>query len=75
MPDPLKSMLTRQGLTTPSAIQAATLPNSLAGRDVLGRSQTGSGKTLSFGLSLLARLDGHKAESRHPLAVVLAPDP
>ncbi|MEU3308360.1 DEAD/DEAH box helicase [Nocardiopsis sp. NPDC055551] len=73
MPDPLKSMLTRQGLTTPSAIQAATLPNSLAGRDVLGRSQTGSGKTLAFGLSLLARLDGRKAESRHPLAVVLAP--
>ena len=73
MPDSLKSMLTRQGLTTPSAIQAATLPNSLAGRDVLGRSQTGSGKTLAFGLSLLARLDGRKAESRHPLAVVLAP--
>ncbi|WP_067607426.1 DEAD/DEAH box helicase [Nocardiopsis listeri] len=73
MPAPLKSMLTRQGLTTPSAIQAATLPNSLAGRDVLGRSQTGSGKTLAFGLSLLARLDGRKAESRHPLAVVLAP--
>ena len=73
MPAPLKTTLSRQGLTTPSTIQAATLPNSLAGRDVLGRSQTGSGKTLAFGLSLLARLDGRKAESRHPLAVVLAP--
>ncbi|GAB3723169.1 DEAD/DEAH box helicase [Nocardiopsis oceani] len=73
MPAPLKSTLARQGLTTPSAIQAATLPNSLAGRDVLGRSQTGSGKTLAFGLALLSRLDGRSAEAHRPLAVVLAP--
>jgi superfamily II DNA/RNA helicase len=73
MPAPLKRTLARQGLTVPSEIQAATLPNSLAGRDVLGRSRTGSGKTLAFGLALLAQLDGRKAESRHPLAVVLAP--
>ncbi|MFV2195151.1 DEAD/DEAH box helicase [Nocardiopsis sp. LOL_012] len=73
MPAPLKRTLARQGLTTPSAIQAATLPNSLAGRDVLGRSRTGSGKTLAFGLALLARLEGRTAESRRPLAVVLAP--
>ncbi|WP_028646751.1 DEAD/DEAH box helicase [Nocardiopsis sp. CNT312] len=73
MPAPLKRTLARQGLTTPSAIQAATLPNSLAGRDVLGRSRTGSGKTLAFGLALLARLEGRTAEPRRPLAVVLAP--
>ncbi|MCY9787915.1 DEAD/DEAH box helicase [Nocardiopsis sp. EMB25] len=73
MPAPLKRTLARQGLTTPSEIQAATLPNSLAGRDVLGRSRTGSGKTLAFGLALLARLDGRAAEPRRPLAVVLAP--
>ncbi|WP_116243882.1 DEAD/DEAH box helicase [Nocardiopsis sp. FIRDI 009] len=73
MPAPLKRTLARQGLTTPSEIQAATLPNSLAGRDVLGRSRTGSGKTLAFGLALLARLDGRTAEPRRPLAVVLAP--
>ncbi|MCP3014847.1 DEAD/DEAH box helicase [Nocardiopsis dassonvillei] len=73
MPAPLKRTLARQGLTVPSEIQAATLPNSLAGRDVLGRSRTGSGKTLAFGLALLAQLDGRKAEPRHPLAVVLAP--
>ncbi|GAA1459807.1 DEAD/DEAH box helicase [Nocardiopsis exhalans] len=73
MPAPLKATLARQGLTTPSTIQAATLPNSLAKRDVLGRSQTGSGKTLAFGLALLARLDGRTAEPHRPLAVVLAP--
>ncbi|MFD3685337.1 DEAD/DEAH box helicase [Nocardiopsis sp. NPDC058631] len=73
MPAPLKSTLARQGLTTPSAIQSATLPNSLAGRDVLGRSQTGSGKTLAFGLALLARLNGRTAQPRQPLALVLAP--
>ena len=73
MPAPLKSTLARQGLTTPSAIQSATLPNSLAGRDVLGRSQTGSGKTLAFGLALLARLDGRTAQPHKPLALVLAP--
>ncbi|WP_431887687.1 DEAD/DEAH box helicase [Nocardiopsis alba] len=73
MPVPLKRTLARQGLTVPSEIQAATLPNSLAGRDVLGRSRTGSGKTLAFGLALLARLEGRAVEPRRPLAVVLAP--
>ncbi|KOX16142.1 DEAD/DEAH box helicase [Nocardiopsis sp. NRRL B-16309] len=73
MPEPLKRTLARQGLTTPSEIQAATLPNALAGRDVLGRSRTGSGKTLAFGLALLAKLQGTTAEPRRPLAVVLAP--
>ncbi|WP_159944971.1 MULTISPECIES: DEAD/DEAH box helicase [unclassified Nocardiopsis] len=73
LPAPLLSALGRQGLTTPSAIQAQTLPNSLAGRDVLGRSRTGSGKTLAFGLALLARLEGQTAEPGRPLALVLAP--
>ncbi|WP_159944888.1 MULTISPECIES: DEAD/DEAH box helicase [unclassified Nocardiopsis] len=73
MPASLKRTLAKQGLTVPSEIQAATLPNSLAGRDVLGRSRTGSGKTLAFGLALLAQLDGRKAEPRQPLALVLAP--
>ena len=73
LPAPLLSVLERQELTVPSAIQAQTLPNSIAGRDVLGRSRTGSGKTLAFGLALLARLEGRKAEPKRPLALVLAP--
>ncbi|MGW7446578.1 DEAD/DEAH box helicase, partial [Kitasatospora sp. NPDC054795] len=47
MPKALLSVLTRQGVTEPFPIQAATLPNSLAGRDVLGRGRTGSGKTIA----------------------------
>ncbi|GLW16840.1 DEAD/DEAH box helicase [Streptomyces kronopolitis] len=73
MPKPLLAALAAEGVTVPFPIQAATLPNSLAGRDVLGRGRTGSGKTLAFGLALLARLAGQRAETRRPLAVVLVP--
>ncbi|MFJ9690569.1 DEAD/DEAH box helicase [Kitasatospora sp. NPDC101183] len=73
MPAALLSVLTRQGVTTPFPIQAATLPNSLAGRDVLGRGRTGSGKTIAFGLAVLARTAGRRAEPRRPLALVLVP--
>ncbi|WP_158771656.1 DEAD/DEAH box helicase, partial [Streptomyces sp. NRRL S-340] len=55
LPAPLLTTLDREGVRTPFPIQAATLPNSLAGRDVLGRGRTGSGKTLAFGLAVLAR--------------------
>ncbi|MYQ98320.1 DEAD/DEAH box helicase [Streptomyces sp. SID6139] len=73
MPAPLLATLGHEGVTVPFPIQAATLPNSLAGRDVLGRGRTGSGKTLAFGLALLARTAGRRAESRRPLALVLVP--
>ncbi|GGU78009.1 DEAD/DEAH box helicase [Streptomyces litmocidini] len=69
----LLAVLTTQGVSVPFPIQGATLPNSLAGRDVLGRGRTGSGKTLAFGLSLLARTAGQLAEPRRPLALVLVP--
>ena len=49
VPTSLTSVLERSGITTPTPIQTATLPDSLAGRDVLGRGRTGSGKTLAFG--------------------------
>ncbi|MEU5161072.1 DEAD/DEAH box helicase [Streptomyces sp. NPDC020875] len=73
MPAPMLETLAAQGVHTPFPIQAATLPNSLAGRDVLGRGRTGSGKTLAFGLALLARTAGVRAESGAPLALVLVP--
>ncbi|NUS57888.1 MAG: DEAD/DEAH box helicase [Streptomycetaceae bacterium] len=73
MPAQLLRALDTQGVTAPFPIQAATLPSSLAGRDVLGRGRTGSGKTLAFGLALLARTAGTRAEPRRPLALVLVP--
>ncbi|MFH8367293.1 DEAD/DEAH box helicase [Streptomyces sp. NPDC018031] len=69
----LLATLGREGVTVPFPIQAATLPNSLAGRDVLGRGRTGSGKTLAFGLAVLTRTAGRRAEPRQPLALVLVP--
>ncbi|MFG2208514.1 DEAD/DEAH box helicase [Streptomyces sp. NPDC048638] len=73
LPDRLLAVLRSEGVTAPFPIQAATLPNSLAGRDVLGRGRTGSGKTLAFGLALLARTAGQRAEPRQPLSLVLVP--
>ncbi|MCM2422470.1 DEAD/DEAH box helicase [Streptomyces sp. RKAG293] len=73
MPSELLDTLTHEGVTVPFPIQGATLPNSLAGRDLLGRGRTGSGKTLAFGLALLARTAGKRAEPRQPLALVLVP--
>ncbi|GGV63503.1 DEAD/DEAH box helicase [Streptomyces griseoloalbus] len=73
LPAEMLATLGHEGVTVPFPIQAATLPNSLAGRDVLGRGRTGSGKTLAFGLALLARTAGRRAEPRQPLALVLVP--
>ncbi|KQZ11064.1 cold-shock protein [Agromyces sp. Root1464] len=58
------------GYETPSAIQAATIPSLLAGRDVVGLAQTGTGKTAAFALPILARLD---LSQKTPQALVLAP--
>ncbi|MDH6576816.1 DEAD/DEAH box helicase [Kitasatospora sp. MAP5-34] len=73
LPAPVLRLLAREGLTAPFPIQAATLPNALIGRDVLGRGRTGSGKTLAFGLALLTRIAGERAEPRRPLALILVP--
>ncbi|MFF7181237.1 DEAD/DEAH box helicase [Streptomyces sp. NPDC008121] len=73
MPGQLLAALTAEGVTVPFPIQGATLPNTLAGRDALGRGRTGSGKTLAFGLALLARTAGQRAEPRQPLALILVP--
>ena len=73
LPAPVLRALAAGGFTAPFPIQAATLPETLAGRDLLGRGQTGSGKTLAFGLALLARLDGGRAQPRRPRGLVLVP--
>ncbi|MEP7091562.1 MAG: DEAD/DEAH box helicase, partial [Nocardioidaceae bacterium] len=75
VPGPLVAALTDAGITNPFPIQTATLPDSLAGRDVLGRGRTGSGKTYAFVLPLLARLaaDPRKRRANKPRALVLAP--
>jgi len=75
VPSNLARILSDQGITTPTPIQAATLPDSLAGRDVLGRGRTGSGKTYAFLLPLVARLDDTRRKPRAtaPRALILAP--
>ncbi|WP_420812867.1 DEAD/DEAH box helicase [Micromonospora zingiberis] len=74
LPEPLVRALARQGITAPFEIQRATVPDALAGRDVLGRGQTGSGKTLAFGLPLLARMAaGERARPSRPRALILVP--
>ncbi len=65
--------LDQQGITNPFPIQAATIPDAIAGHDILGRGQTGSGKTLAFGLALLHNIYGMRAKAHQPLALVLAP--
>ncbi|EMY33315.1 ATP-dependent RNA helicase, partial [Arthrobacter crystallopoietes BAB-32] len=77
MPAPLVAALSAKGIAEPFPIQAETLPDTLAGRDVLGRGRTGSGKTLAFALPLVARLAEREAAYRRrpgrPLGLVLAP--
>ncbi|MFJ5121582.1 MULTISPECIES: DEAD/DEAH box helicase, partial [unclassified Kitasatospora] len=72
--DDVVRALAKRGVTTPFPIQAATIPDALAGKDVLGRGRTGSGKTLSFGLPLLTRLaDGERTKPKHPRGLILVP--
>ena len=73
VPASLVAALAATGITAPFPIQAATLPDALAGRDILGRGQTGSGKTLGFCIPLAARLaDGYTSAGR-PRGLVLVP--
>jgi superfamily II DNA/RNA helicase len=73
VPEPLLAVLADAGITVPFPIQAAALPDALAGIDVLGRGRTGSGKTLAFAIPLAALLaDGHTSAGR-PRGLVLVP--
>ncbi|MFJ8189632.1 DEAD/DEAH box helicase [Streptomyces sp. NPDC096094] len=73
LPEGVVRKLAQNGVTTPFPIQAATIPDALAGKDILGRGRTGSGKTLSFGLPALATLSGGRTEKHKPRAVILTP--
>ncbi|WP_168581886.1 DEAD/DEAH box helicase [Gephyromycinifex aptenodytis] len=74
LPDSLVRRLARDGISEPFPIQIATIPDALAGRDVLGRGRTGSGKTLAFGLPVLTRLaKGERSKPRRPRALILSP--
>ncbi|MEV6965143.1 DEAD/DEAH box helicase [Hamadaea sp. NPDC051192] len=75
VPAALVSALNGQGITTPFPIQLATIPDALAGRDVLGKGQTGSGKTYAFVLPLLARLaaSARPRQAKRPRGLILAP--
>ncbi|MFI9205824.1 DEAD/DEAH box helicase, partial [Streptomyces sp. NPDC053048] len=71
--DAIVRKLAQNGVTTPFPIQAATIPDALAGKDILGRGRTGSGKTLSFGLPLLSTLAGGHTEKKRPRGLILTP--
>jgi superfamily II DNA/RNA helicase len=73
VPAPLITVLDADGISTPFPIQAAALPDALAGCDILGRAQTGSGKTLGFSLPLVTRLAGGRTASGRPRGLVLVP--
>jgi superfamily II DNA/RNA helicase len=73
VPANLAGVLAASGITSPFPIQTATLPDSLSGRDLLGRGRTGSGKTLAFAIPLVARLAGGRSAAGHPRGLVLVP--
>ncbi|KND34511.1 DEAD/DEAH box helicase [Streptomyces anulatus] len=73
LPEGIVRKLAQNGVTAPFPIQAATIPDALAGKDILGRGRTGSGKTLSFGLPLLASLSGGTTEKKKPRGIILTP--
>ncbi len=71
--EPLIEVLAARGITHPFPIQSETLPDTLAGRDVLGRGKTGSGKTLAFSIPMVSGLAGHPRRPSRPSGLVLAP--
>lgn len=75
VPASIIAVLERGGVTTPFPIQSATLPDSLAGRDVLGRGKTGSGKTIAFAIPTAVRLagSGTRREAKRPRALIMVP--
>lgn len=71
VPESIVAALGKRGISSPFEIQAATIADALAGRDVLGRAPTGSGKTIAFGIPIVA--NAVKAQPKQPTALILAP--
>jgi ATP-dependent RNA helicase RhlE len=71
--DPILRAIEAEGYESPSPIQQQAIPPVLAGRDLLGCAQTGTGKTAAFALPILQRLSAEQARSRDPRVLVLAP--
>ena len=69
----LIDVLSARGISEPFPIQTQTLPDTLAGRDVLGRGKTGSGKTLAFSIPMVSKLAGMRRVPLRPTGLVLAP--
>lgn len=73
LPVPIVHELQRQGISSPFPIQAAAIPSALEGRDVLGRGPTGSGKTFTFSLPMIARLAHAASKPGKPRGLILVP--
>jgi superfamily II DNA/RNA helicase len=73
LPGSVIQILNRGNISKPSPIQSSAIPDVLAGKDLLGRAETGSGKTYAFGLPTLVKLAGKKAKSGSPLALIMVP--
>jgi superfamily II DNA/RNA helicase len=73
LPRKVLAALILQDVETPTPVQAAVIPDAMAGHDVLGRAQTGSGKTLAFGIPVVARLAGDKSRIHRPRALIILP--
>ena len=71
VPDQLVAALAARGIDRPFDVQARTIPDALTGRDVCGRAPTGAGKTIAFGVPVLARIG--RAAQRRPTGLILAP--
>src|SRR3712207_6026993 len=73
LPRKVVAALVLEDIETPTPVQAAVIPDAMAGHDVLGRARTGSGKTLAFGIPVVARLAGSKSRIHRPRALVIVP--
>src|SRR5699024_5345126 len=71
--DSITTVLAAQGITEPTPVQSAVIPDALTGQNILGRARTGSGKTLAFGIPVLTALAGAQSHSKAPCGLIVLP--